>query len=473
MEDLYAFEEEFRDTISTVDEQGKRVWVYPKKPKGKLHNKRIIVSIVLLGLLFAGPFIKISGRPLLLLNIFQRKFVILGQAFWPQDFYLFGLAMIIFVVFIILFTVIYGRVWCGWACPQTIFMEMVFRKIEYWIEGDANQQRKLDKAPWTRQKIFKKGLKHFIFLLIAILIAHTVMAYLIGVDQVKEIVQKPPTENLAGFIGLVAFTGVFYWVFAFFREQACVAVCPYGRLQGVLLGKDSIVVAYDWLRGEPRGKINKKKDVQEKQHGDCIDCKLCVHACPTGIDIRNGTQLECVNCTACIDACDEVMTKVNRPTGLIRFASDNQISEGTKPKFTARMVGYTIVLVILLGLFGTLLLSRSDVEATVMRVPGMLYQKRDDGKISNLYNIQLINKTFDTMDLHLQLEDYPNGIIQQIGGNDWKLKPNDKFDGVFFIALPDSVLHASSTPLHIKLMQGDKVIDEAKTNFLGPIKLEE
>ena len=291
MNELYEYDEEFRDTLGTVDAQGKRIWVYPKKPKGAFHNKRLIVSIILLGMLFSGPFIKIGGQPLLLFNFFERKFVLFGVAFWPQDFHLFGLAMIAMFVFVILFTVVFGRIWCGWACPQTIFMEMVFRKIEYWIEGDANQQRKLASAPWTTKKIFKKGAKQLIFIAISILIAHTLMAYLVGIDQVKLIVSSSPFENWTGFLATTFFTGVFYWVFAYFREQACVAVCPYGRLQGVLLNKDSMAVSYDFVRGEPKGLL--KKGITQEGNGDCIDCKLCVHVCPTGIDIRNGTQLEC------------------------------------------------------------------------------------------------------------------------------------------------------------------------------------
>lgn len=303
---IAAGEEEFRDSIATVDEKGKRIWIYPKKPTGQYHNWRIGVTVFLLSILFAGPFIKINGQPFLLLNVFERKFVILGQAFWPQDFFLLAVVLITFFVFVILFTVVFGRVWCGWMCPQTLFMEMVFRKIEYWIEGDSAAQRRLTKEPWNLKKISKKTLKHVIFFVISLLIAHTVMAYLIGVEETIEIVSKPPSENLAGFMGLVGFTGIFYFIYAKFREQACIAVCPYGRLQGVLLSKESIVVAYDWIRGEPRGFLKKNAEVRTNT-GDCIDCKLCVHVCPTGIDIRNGTQLECVNCTACIDACDDVM----------------------------------------------------------------------------------------------------------------------------------------------------------------------
>lgn len=468
MENFYQFEEEYRDTIATVDAEGKRVWVYPKKPKGKYHTARIYVSIILLALLFAGPFIKIGGQPLLLFNILERKFVIFGVAFWPQDFYLFGLATLTFFVFIILFTVVFGRVWCGWACPQTLFMEMVFRKIEYWIEGDANKQRKLDSAPWTRDKIIKKGAKHSIFLLISILIAHTLMAYLIGIEQVKTIVSQPPTEHLTGFIGLVAFTGLFYWVFAYFREQACIAVCPYGRLQGVLLGKESIVVAYDWLRGEPRGKIRKKKDVQE-QRGDCIDCKLCVHACPTGIDIRNGTQLECVNCTACIDACDDVMLKINRPKGLIRYDSYNGIKEGRKLKFTTKMAGYSAVLVFLVGLLVYLMATRTDVEATVLRVPGMLYQEQENNRISNLYNIQFVNKTFEEVKLDLKTEGVDGASIKKVGEGDLVIPANGTTQGVFFLEIPKESIEKAKTKVTIQLYNGDELIDEIKTNFLGPV----
>src|SRR5688572_25372508 len=232
-EQLYQYDEEFRNSIGTVDEKGKRVWVFPKMPKGWFHNKRVIVTTVLLTVFFATPLIRIHGHPFMLFNIFERKFIIFGQVFWPQDFVLLALTLIIFFVFIILFTVVFGRVWCGWACPQTIFMEMVFRKIEYWIEGNAHDQRKLDGAPWDGKKIAKKSFKHFIFIAISILISHMTMAYLIGLEQVKQIVSQPPTAHMAGFIGLVAFTGIFYGVFSFFREQACTVVCPYGRLQGV------------------------------------------------------------------------------------------------------------------------------------------------------------------------------------------------------------------------------------------------
>lgn len=466
MDNFYEYDEEFRDTIGTVDKDGNRIWVYPKKPAGSMHNARILVTIVLLSLMFVGPFLSWKGHPLFLFNIFERKFILFGVPFWPQDFYILGIGMITFFVFIILFTVVFGRIWCGWACPQTLFMEMVFRKIEYWIEGDANQQRKLEKAPWDGKKIFKKVLKQTIFLAISVLIAHTLMAYLIGIDQVKEIVTKSPAENLSGFIGLVAFTGIFYWVFAYFREQACVVVCPYGRLQGVLLDKDSIVVAYDWLRGEPRGKIKKAEAVAPK--GDCIDCKLCVHVCPTGIDIRNGTQLECVNCTACIDACDDVMVKIDKPKGLIRYASYNSIKDGVKSLLTPRIVAYSVVLVALLSLFSFLMVSRTDVEAMVLRVPGMLYQEQENNRISNLYNITFINKTFDDISLELKLKEIPTGTIKRVGAEDVLVTASSSLESVYFIEVPKEYVNATTTQITIMMYNGDELIDEIKTNFLGP-----
>lgn len=466
MENLYEYEEEFRDSIATVDEKGKRIWVYPKKPKGKFTNARTMVAIILLGLLFSGPFIKIGGQPLLLFNIFERKFVIFGVAFWPQDFYLFGLASITLFVFIILFTVVFGRVWCGWACPQTIFMETVFRRIEYWLEGDAHQQRKLDKAPWTTDKIFKKGLKHIIFILISILIAHTLMAYLIGIDQVKEIVSSSPYEHWGGFIASVFFTILFYWVFSSFREQACIAVCPYGRLQGVLLNKDSMAVAYDFVRGEPRGKLQ-KEEIAEGQ-GDCIDCKLCVHACPTGIDIRNGTQLECVNCTACMDACDEVMLKVDKPEGLIRISSYNNIVEGNKSIFTIRVLAYILVLTALIATVTTLMLKRSDIDATVLRIPGQLYQKTEDGKIQNLFNVLFVNKTFAPTSVEIRLKDNPGAEIIIVGGAEIDLKSNSTKELVLFVRLPLEDLEGAKTPIVFEIIRDDEIIETSSTNFLGP-----
>ncbi|MFC2125362.1 cytochrome c oxidase accessory protein CcoG [Bacteroidota bacterium] len=472
MEDIYQVDPEFRDHISTVDAKGKRVWIFPKKPKGRFHTTRIVVAIILLVLLFSGPFIKIDGRPFILLDVFNRHFIIFGTPFWPQDFHLFVLAIITLFLFIILFTVIYGRVWCGWACPQTIFMEMVFRKIEYLIEGDANKQRKLNQMPWNSEKVIKRGTKHLIFFVIAILISHLVMAYLIGIDRVVEIISQPPAEHLAGFMGISLNTFVFYGVFAFMREQVCIAVCPYGRLQGVFLDKKSIAVMFDWVRGEPRGKI-RKKEPQPENKGDCIDCKMCVHVCPTGIDIRNGTQLECVNCTACIDACDDIMIRVKKPRGLIRYASHESIKEGKKGLFSVRVAGYSMILVLLVALQVYLLSTRIPVETTILRVPGMLYQEQENDVISNLYNIQFINKTFEDINIELRLRDFDSGNIRRVGESTIHIPANGNIEGVFFIDLPKSFILQAKTPLVLEVidLKKNEIIEKTKTNFLGPVNI--
>ena len=466
-ENLYRYDEEYRDTIATVDAQGKRIWVYPKKPSGSHHNWRVVVSVVLLSILFAGPFIEMNGKPYMLFNIFERRFIILGQVFWPQDFFLLALTMITFFVFIILFTVAFGRVWCGWACPQTLFMEMVFRKIEYWIEGDANEQRRLDKAPLNFQKAIKKASKHLIFLVISIAIAHLLMAYLIGVKEVKEIVMRPPGEHMAGFIGLTVFTGIFYGVFARFREQACIVVCPYGRLQGVLLVKDSIVVAYDWLRGEPRGKI-KKAETEKK--GDCIDCKLCVHVCPTGIDIRNGTQLECVNCTACIDVCDDVMLKINKPKGLIRYSSHTAIEQGRQRLFTPRVAGYSFVLVALLSLLSYFIFTRADIEMTVLKAPGTLYTKTEDGLITNLYSIEFVNKTFEDISIELRIESPASAVLSKVGEPAILVPKESMLKGIFMVKLPEQEITSMRMIVQLGVYQNGKRIETANAKFIGPLK---
>lgn len=467
MEDLYQFDEEYRDSIATVDEKGKRIWVYPKKPGGNFHNLRIVVSIVLLSLLFGLPFIKVGGDPFILIDVFERNFIIFGIHLWPQDFHIVALSMISFVVFIVLFTVVFGRVWCGWACPQTIFMEMVFRKIEYWIEGGANKQRKLNQTPWNTEKILKKGSKHFIFVLISFIISHTFLSYIIGIEKLKEIVSQPPGENLIGFVSLMVFTGIFYAVFAFLREQVCIAVCPYGRLQGVFLGNNSIAVMYDILRGEPRGRLKKGKVQEEK--GDCIDCKMCVHVCPTGIDIRNGTQLECVNCTACIDACDEVMDKIEKPHGLIKYASPNGIKSGNNKIFTSRMIGYSIVLCLLISVVAFMLFTRTDVEATILKVPGQLYQEQPNERISNLYNIQFINKTARDVEVDMRVKDYDKATIRRVGDENLIIEAGSRLDGVFFLEMARQDIKNMKTMLEVLLLTDGEIIDEISINFVAPV----
>ncbi len=483
VDELYQDTEEFRDSIATVDKSGKRVWINPKKPKGKFYNARTWVSFALLALLFGLPFIKVNGEPLLLFNILERKFILFSIVFTPQDLHLFALAMVTLMVFIVLFTVVFGRIFCGWVCPQTIFMEMVFRKIEYWIDGDASQQRKLAAAPWTGEKIGKRALKYAIFFAIAVVIANTFLSYVIGVDEVEKIITEPISMHTGGFVAMLVFSTIFFFVFTYMREQVCLVVCPYGRLQGVLLVQDSIVVHYDYVRGEPRGKISKQAASpavelpianQPAPKGDCVDCKLCVHVCPTGIDIRNGTQLECVNCTACIDACDSVMEKVGKPKGLIRYDSETGVKASRDPQykrkiFTTRVWAYTGVLTALIALQVFLFANRSEVETVILRTPGQLYQKIDGG-YNNLYNFEVINKTAqDITGIEFKIKN-PGGKIKFVGDAGTVAPKQGLLKGVFFVEMPTESLESRKTKIEIEVWSNGKKVDEASTNFLGPIK---
>ncbi len=464
--------ESFRDSIGTVNQEGKRSWVYPKKPSGKFYKYRTWVSYALLLFLFAAPFIKVKGNQFLLFNVLERRFNIFGFPFWPQDFHLFVISIIIGVVFVTLFTVVFGRIFCGWICPQTIFMEMIFRKIEYWIEGDRGKQMRLDKQPWNSEKIKKRLLKWTLFFIISFLIANVFLAYLIGSDRVINYIFSPPSENIGTLVSLLIFTGVFYFVFTWFREQVCIIACPYGRLQGVLLDNQSVVVAYDYKRGEKekgRAKFNKKEDRPASGKGDCIDCSLCVHVCPTGIDIRNGTQLECVNCTACIDECDHMMERVGLPTGLIRYASIDNIEKKAPFRFTARMKGYTAVLTILIFVLAGMLFLRNDVEATILRLPGQLYQKTAQNTISNVYTYKVINKTTNKIDeVSYKLLSHKEGVIKLVASNSFTVPEQGIAEGSLFIELPRSSLKKDKIKIKIGVFSNDKLIETTTTNFLGP-----
>jgi cytochrome c oxidase accessory protein FixG len=456
--------EEFRDSISTIKEDGKRNWLFPKRPKGWYYNARTIVSIFYLIVFLVLPWIKVDGEPLFLINIIDRKFILFGKIFWPQDFVIFMVGLLTFIVFIVVFTVAFGRLFCGWVCPQTIFMEMVFRRVEYWIEGDADRQRKLSKSEWNTDKILRRGGKYVAFFLISFIIANYFLSYIIGMDQVVSYIRDGLTAHWDILIPLLIFTTIFFFVYSWFREQVCLIVCPYGRLQGVMLDRDSVVVAYDYVRGEPRKHFRKN---EERKAGHCVDCLECVKVCPTGIDIRNGTQLECVNCTACIDACDAIMDKFEFPQGLIRYASENNIANHEKMKFTKRMIAYSVVLSILVAVLVTLLATRQDVSASILRVRGMLYQEQANGQISNLYNIKLLNKTRKEIPVSLRLEDGFGGYIK-IVGNDLLVKKESVGDGVFFIFADAKTLHERKNTIRIGVYEGNKKLSDIKTTFFAP-----
>lgn len=465
--------ESFRDSIATINKEGKRNYIYPKKPKGKFTNYRNIVSWFLLAFFILSPFIKVNGNQFLLFNVLERKFSIFGQPFWPQDFYLLVLSMLIGVVFIIFFTVIFGRIFCGWICPQTIFMEMVFRKIEYAIEGDRAQQIKLAKQKWNTEKIWKRILKWIIFFIISFVIANVFLAYLIGSDTLVEHITQGPLQHLGTLIKLVIFTFVFLFVFAWFREQVCIIACPYGRLQGVMLDSNSMLVAYDYKRGEKengRKKLRKDENRDEKGLGDCIDCKQCVLVCPTGIDIRNGTQLECINCTACIDACDEIMEKVDFEPGLIRYASENNISKGENFKLSPRIMVYSVVLLLLLTALTGLIFVRNDLEATVLSLPGQMFSTQGD-TIQNVYTVKIVNKTgrkFDNLKIKLLSNEGKINVI----GTAFNVPANGLSENTLLINIHKKDLIKSKQEIEIGIYHDGKLVESASTSFPSPIRFD-
>ncbi len=461
-------DEGYRDHISTVDTEGKRIWVYPKKPKGKFTNYRTWVAYALLALLFAGPHIRIGGQPILQLDFLDRKFIILGKMFFPSDAYIFVIITITAFVSIILFTVAFGRIFCGWICPQTIFMEMVFRKIEYWIEGDYKQQIKLNKEDWNTRKLIKKTSKQIIFFGISFLIANTFLAYIIGSATLWEIQIDNPQNHIGGLLIILLFTFIFHLVFSQLREQVCTTICPYGRLQGVLLDKDSIVVAYDYKRGESRALFRKGEDRKEVNKGDCIDCHQCVDVCPTGIDIRNGTQLECVNCTVCMDACDIMMESVGLEKGLIRYASENEISEGKGFKWTTRMIGYAIVLSILFIAMTTMLFVRDDVQAIILRSPGTLYTQTADGNYQNIYTIKLLNKTNEQLNIEIKDTEGLGELV--VASSDIILEPQKEFNTAMVLIRTKEQITKFQTDVEFGIYSNGVLIDKVKSTFVGPMK---
>ncbi len=456
----------FRDRLSTVSNDGKRVWVYPKKPKGKLFNFRSIIASILLAFLLLAPHLRYKGDPFILLNILERKFILFGIIIWPQDFHIIVLSLISLAVFIILFTVVFGRFFCGWVCPQTIFMEFVFRRIEYWIEGDYGAQKKLNRQDWNFEKVWKKTLKQFLFFIISFIIANTFLAYIIGSSRLLELVTGGPASHPGTFMAVLLFSGVFYFVFAFFREQVCLIACPYGRLQGVMLDNKSIVVAYDYKRGEPRGRHNPLEDRSETQKGDCIDCSSCVVVCPTNIDIRNGTQLECINCAACIDACNAIMDKTGKPRGLIRYDSDKGIVEGVRSIFNPRSIAYSAVLSVLLLIVASLLIFRTDFETTILRQKGTLFQEYGENAYSNIYQVEVVNKTRDHHNVSVKLIE-PHGELIPMG-DPIIAEKGSVGKGSFLVAIQKDQLSSSNTLLKFGIYSENKLIEEYEASFVGP-----
>lgn len=460
----------FREHLPTADAQGKRLWVFAREPSGRYYRARAWVAAFLLAVMFAGPFVRIQGNPLLMFDIINRRFSIFGQMFWPTDTFIFAICMVIFFIMIALFTAVFGRVWCGWACPQTVLMEMVFRRIEYLIDGDYIAQKRLSAAPWTAGKVARRLFKYVVFFVLSFIIGNWLLMYIIGNEAWWHVVTDNPLNHTRGLAAMLGFTAIFFLIFARFREQACTFICPYGRFQSVMVDDNSLIVSYDPKRGEKRARFNKSTPREARRIqglGDCINCNACVDVCPTGIDIRNGLQMECVHCTACIDACDHVMDKLKFPRGLIRYASQNGINKGASFKFTPRLVLYCVVLVLLGGLLSYLLLSRTDVQATaLLRTPGQLYATLPDGRIQNVFLTKIRNKTHIAQPVRAALLDPDEGEAQLVGAAE--IPPEGILQVAILVRLDAEEIEHGERRVEVGLYNGDELVQTLVSSFMGP-----
>ena len=373
------------DTVTTINEDGSRFNIHPADVRGRFTRWRRIAALLLIGVYILLPWIPVNGYPAVFLDVLHRRFHLFGitlaaQDLWLLFFFLSGMAFLLFYI-----TAFLGRVWCGWACPQTVFLEHVFRRIERFIEGDAPARRKLDAAPMTPPKLFKRVLKHGIFLILATIIAHIFLSFFISIPQLWEWIRTSPVEHWKAFFFIIITTLLLYGNFAWFREQLCIVICPYGRFQSALIDDDTLNVAYDYGRGNPPG------SVKNPEAGDCIDCRRCVQVCPTGIDIRDGVQLECIGCALCIDACDEVMEKMNYPKGLIRYTTENELEGKTSKLLRPRTFGYGAVLILMISAVIFTIATRVPAKMDVLRDRGALFSFNGEGRVENSYTVKIQN----------------------------------------------------------------------------------
>ena len=456
----------FRNELASITRDGRRRWIYARQPTGRFYRWRTVLSWFLLAFLFLAPFITVNGQPLVLLDIVERRFALFGLVFWPQDFYLVVLLALTALVGLALSTAAVGRIWCGWLCPQTVFMEMLFRKIEYLVEGTAVQQLRRNRGPWNADRLRRVLLKQAIFFALSFVIANVFLAYIIGADELLTIVTDPPQEHLAGLAAITVFSFVFYAVFARFREQACLVACPYGRVMSSLIDRHTIKVTYDTRRGEPRGKIGSARSSGEAAKGDCVDCHYCVTVCPTGIDIRNGIQLECLDCTACIDACDDVMRRIGRPTGLIRLTSHEALY--SKPVWlTTRVKAYAAVWVVLAATVTGLLAARPDLDVLVLRQPGTLFATVNGGDIANFYNVQVFNRTSRNLPFEIAVVEPQGARIMPLGPLS-AVGAYALLEGRLLVTIPPANLHGSGTPVRFEVRAGGRTVQTIDSSFLGP-----
>ncbi len=455
-------DQSFRETLYTVNKHGKRNWVYSSLVPGKWWSRRVLVGSVLLAIYLLTPWLKVSGEQMILLSIPDRKFVFFGATFWATDttfivMVLGGLGILLFFV-----TSVFGRLWCGWACPETVFLEYVFRPIERLIEGSPAERLRLDSGPWTGNKIFKKGIKYLAFVLLAWLLANTFVAYFVGSERLLAMMGTSPLSNPVPFLGMTILTALMLFQFGWFREQFCTILCPYARFQSVLMDTNSITVGYEYSRGEPRAKLREANE----NRGDCIDCGLCVRVCPTGIDIRNGLQLECISCTACIDACDSVMAKINRPSGLIRYATENTFSGNATRILRPRVFVYATILVLYLAIFVGRLSTRKLSEYQIVRAVGENpFSVVSEGKFSNHFNLHLSNKSRQQRFYHVSI---PQGFELITPLNPYPLAAGKMVSTPIFVAFGRQQLQQGKGEVMLQISDGSDEPEQISVPLLGP-----
>lgn len=455
--------------LATTTDDGSRVYLYPEEVKGKWNNRRNFVYFFLIAIYLVLPWMKINGHQAILLHIKNREFFILGGHFYAHNIPLVFILLVSFILGIGLVTALKGRIWCGWACPQTVFIEGVFRKIEYFIEGNYRKRIKLDKAPLSFEKVWKKSAKWFLFTAFSLIISHSFVAYFVPVQELVGLVGTNPQAHSGVFLAVLIVTGIFLFDFGWFREQFCIIACPYGRFQSVMMDQDTTVVAYDYTRGEPR----KQPDVKEA--GDCINCYKCVHVCPTGIDIRRGTQLECIHCTKCIDICDEVMTKIHKPTGLIRFTTERQLEEGKTKVLRPRIILYSVALTLLVSIGSFIIHSSKQLDVIWLRgtkAPFQVVVTEGQEKVVNHYKAEILYRGDEQMKLEFQTDNKDIEVVSPMGNR--SISEKRKTILHIFFKFKRSVLQEGKLPIKVQVINKANperpVLKEKELVLLGPLK---